>query len=130
MSQLTEFQKALCYFFVCEGLIDNSGFFCILLETKGEFSLGYANVLGIVGEQECRSILGELHQIYQKFEDHFSRGNLPSELDDESKRFDRELREKIDTLERKWYQLTDQRVEQMSKYLELHKNELVTLDGY
>jgi len=57
LSKLSDPQKALCYFFICEGLIDNGGFYSLLLETKGEFNSGYMKSLVNAGETSSKEIL-------------------------------------------------------------------------
>jgi hypothetical protein len=127
LSKLSDSQKALCYFFICEGLIDNSGFYSILLETQGQFNSIYATVLEQAGDIESKKILQQIDQIYKRFETDFAQGYLPPELDEESVSFNQELIDKIDQLEEKWYGLTDQRNQKMNKYLENNKDEIIII---
>jgi hypothetical protein len=125
LSKLSDAQKQLCYSFICEGLIDNSGLFSILLETQGQFNLGYIGVLEKAGELESRDILQEIDSVYRRFEKSFSSGILPDELDEESISYKRDLSERIKALENRWYDLSEQRNKKVNKYFETKKDELV-----
>jgi hypothetical protein len=127
LSRLSDSQKALCYFFICEGLIDNSGFYSILLETQGEWNSGYVAVLEKAGDAESMKILQQIDQIYKQFETNFAQGELPPELDDESDSFNQELSDRINLLEENWYGLSDQRNQKVKKYLEYNKDEIVRI---
>lgn len=126
-SRLSDTQKALCYFFICEGLIDNSGFYSLLLETQGEWNSGYATVLEKAGDTESMKILQQIDQIYKQFETNFAQAELPLELDEESDTFNQELSDRINQLEEKWYGLSDQRSQKINKYLEYNKDEIIRI---
>lgn len=126
LSKMSGVQRALCYFFICEGLIDNGGFYSILLETQREFNDGYITVLADCGAKKSERILTQIDQIYRQFEHDFSRGVLPPELNDESVSFNQELSEKIDVLEETWFRLFEIRNQKVNAYLAENKDKLIT----
>ena len=127
LSRLSDPQRALCYFFICEGLIDNGGFYSILLETEGKFNWGYITSLENAGEAKSQEILQQIHHIYEQFEGDFSHGELPPPLDDESDQFDQKLSDRIDVLEEKWYAQTDERILKMNNYFANYKDDLIKI---
>src|ERR1700752_3003818 len=122
---LNDPQKALCYHFVCDGMIGNSGFYSILLETKGEFNEGYARALEQAANIPDKKIIDEIDGIYKTYSKWFARAVNPPILDDESKRFDKSLHKRINTLEKAWYKNESKREALFKAYFRETKNDLV-----
>lgn len=125
MDSLNNAQKTLCFHFICDGLIDNSGFYSILLETDGEFNLEYLKALDRIGDTTDRIIFDEIVSIYDKYEKWFSKQNSPPALDESSKEFDERLYNRIEELQKKWYENGTTRENLFKDYLETHKLQLV-----
>jgi|GEM_PF-3431551 len=122
---LNDAQKALCYHFVCEGMIGNSGVYGILLETRGEFNEGYSRALELSGNKSDKKIFDEIASIYRAHEEWFSKLKTPPALNSGSKNFDSKLSKRIKQLERKWYASEEKRNEIFNAYFMLHKEALV-----
>lgn len=119
-------QKTLCYYFICEGMIDNSGFYSILLESLGEYNVEYGMALERIGANESLLIWNELVQIFELHESYFLESENPPELDDESDSFDNDLANRIEALENSWYDLSPKREQLFEIYLSDHKSEIVS----
>jgi hypothetical protein len=125
MDSLNDAQKVLCYHFVCDGLIDNSGFQSILLETNGEFNAGYARALDLIGDTTDKKIFDEIVSVYNKYEKWFSKQTNPPALDEDSKEFDKKLYARIEELQKKWYANGSARGNLFKEYIRRHKDHLV-----
>ena len=125
LDSLNEAQKVLCYHFICDGLIDNSGFYSILLETQGEFNTGYSKSLELVADLADKQIFDEIVSIYKKYEKWFLIAENPPALDDDSKEFDINLCDRIDDLQMKWNDNMKMRENLFKEYLSNHKHLLV-----
>jgi len=125
LDSLNEAQKTLCFHFICDGLIDNLGFYSILLETNGEFNLEYLKALDRIGDTTDRIIFDEIVSIYNKYEKWFSKQTNPPALNENSMEFDGKLFNRIEELEKKWYENGKIREDLFKDYFETHKLELV-----
>ena len=127
---LNEAQLTLCLHFICDGLIDNSGFFSILLETNGEYNIEYSKSLGKSGNTSDRIIFDEIISIYDKYEKWFSLQENPPVLDDSSEEFDENLVYRIDTLQEEWYENGSTRDNLFKEYFRTHKLQLVSKEHH
>ena len=120
---LNEEQLTLCFHFICEGLIDNSGFYSILLETNGEFD--YSKALERVNDEPDRVIFDEIGSIYLDYKKWFSQQQLPPVLNQASPQFDEKLHNRIEELQKEWYANSDTRSELFKEYFKENKFALV-----
>jgi hypothetical protein len=125
VDSLNDVQKILFFHFVCDGVIDNSGFYSILLETNGEFNSGYLKALNLIGDKTSMEIFGEIVSIYDRYEKWFSEQTNPPALDEESKEFDQALYSKVELLEKKWHLNRVIREKLFNEYLNKYKHLLV-----
>jgi hypothetical protein len=122
---LNDAQKALYYHFICDGRISNSGFISILLETNGIFNDGYSKVLHLIGDTTGKAIFDEIVGVYNKYEKWYSKTEVPPALDEDSKEFDKKLNDRIEELEKNWYNGDKARERLFYEYLNKNKPDLV-----
>ncbi len=125
LSLLSPPQQALCYYFMSVGMIDNSGFISILLETQGELNAGFTDCLALIGDKHTGNIFKEVTTIFEQHKEYFIRMELPPALDDESSDYDAALSEKLNELDRDFYATEEVRAAFYKSFLEKFKDELV-----
>lgn len=123
---LNDVQKTLCTHFICTGLIDNSGFYSILLETRGKYNVEYSKSLNRMADRKSLKLFEKIVSIYNQFESWFFKNELPPNLDKNSIDYDKKLVKRIEKLERKWYANNKSREKLFELYISEHKLELVS----
>ena len=123
---LNQAQLTLCLHFICDGLIDNSGFFSILLETNGKYNMDYSKSLERCGNITDKAIFDEIISIYDKYENWFSNQTNPPALEEGSDDYDYNLANRIERLEEEWFQNSTTRNNLFKEYFINHKLQLVT----
>jgi hypothetical protein len=118
-------QKALCYHFICNGMIGNSGFFAIFLETLGKYNTGYLETLVFIEDKVSEKIWKEIISIYEKYENWFGEQINPPVLNEDSEEYDEELENKIENLQKAWYNNELHRKTLFEQYLLNNKNLLI-----
>lgn len=106
---LNDAQKVICYYFVCDGLIDNGGFISILQETSGGYNDGFLIALKDIKDENGYNIFLDIVSIYKDYRKYFNNQEIPPQLDEESDKFDKDLESKLNTLEDNWYKDSSER---------------------
>jgi hypothetical protein len=128
LDSLNDAQKALCLHFICDGWITNDGIWAILGESKGEYNVEYPLALARMSDTASKKVFDEIVVIYKKYEKWFSKKETPPILDENSKKFDQKLFNRIEGLEKMWYANQATREKLFNEYLSIHKSELVKLE--
>lgn len=125
---LNDAQKTICFHFICDGLIDNSGFYSILLETNGEFNEGYLKALERIGDTTSKHIFDEIVSVFVKYKSWFLKQTNPPVLNETSKEFDEKLYNRIEELQKKWYANGKNRENLFKRYFKENKLNLIAKD--
>ena len=127
-NDLNRSQKAFSYYYLVDGMINNSGVFSILLESLGEYNDGYLEALRLSKNNDDEANFQKLVVIFQKYQDYFMEQELPPVLDDEDKSFDKSLDTELDLIEQKWYDNTDIRDNNFKAFLIQNKDDLLEIN--
>jgi hypothetical protein len=125
LNRLNDSQKTLCFYFICDGLISNSGFYSILLETNGVYNIEFSKALERVRNNQDKIIFDEIISIYIKYENWFCKQINPPELYDSTTEFNEKLHNRIKELEKKWFANSKVREKLFNEYFEKNKQLLV-----
>ena len=119
---MNEAQLAFGYYYIVDGMINGSGVSSILLESFGEYNIGYLKALSVSNNQSQFSNFQNLVSLFEKYKDSFMDQEIPPELDEEANEYDETISEKIDKIEDDWYDNSAKRDQLFLKYLKDNKN--------
>ena len=123
--QTNETQQALVYYYLVDGMINNSGALAILIESFGEYNDGYLKALKLSDNQSDWANYNELVRIFKKYEDTFMDQELPAALDDEEEDYNEAESQLLDDIEEKWYDNTEPRDQKFARFLIDRKADLL-----
>lgn len=125
--KLNETQKAFTYYYLVDGMINNSGVYSILSESLGEYNNGYLEALKISNNEKELTNYQELVKIFDKYRISFMEQEIPAALDEEHENFNEKESDIVETVESKWYDNTEERDELFKEFLASRKSDLMEI---
>ena len=125
--KLNETQKAISYYYIVDGMINNSGVHSILLESFGEYNIGYLQSLKLSKNDSDFSNYEELSKIFDKYKKYFLKQAYPPELEEGEKQYSQELHDKLESVEEKWYDNLKNRDHNFIEFITANKDELIQI---